>query len=255
MFPSLYADPAAYDRMFPAREDEVLFWADRLAPPPGPVLVLACGTGRLALPFARAGYAVTGLDASAAMLAEGRKKAQAEGLEVTWVEGDMRAFDLGRRFANVLVLGDSLAHLHTRADLDAAWKAARAHLAPGGRLCLDLVQPDAQVLTTPPSELQRFAAYKDPVTERPVELVYRAITSTGSRVRRIEVFERFGQFAARPVARLDLKLHRPEELAESLAAAGFELLERCGDYAAQALVERSPRQLVTARLAAAAAAA
>ena len=72
MFPSLYADPAAYDRMFPAAEDEVRFWTERLGPAPGPLLVLACGTGRLALPFARAGYAVTGLDLSQAMLDQAR---------------------------------------------------------------------------------------------------------------------------------------------------------------------------------------
>jgi SAM-dependent methyltransferase len=245
MFPSLYADPAAYDRMFPPGEDEVRFWTERLGPAPGPLLVLACGTGRLALPFARAGYAVTGLDLSQAMLDRGRHKAEAEGLAVDWVAADMRTFDLGRRFSAVLILGDSLAHLHTRTDLDAAWRAARSHLAPGGRLCLDVALPDARQLALSSSELRPFAGYRDPVTERPIELVYRATFSAGSRMRRVEVFERFGPFSARPVARLELKLHRPDELAESLAAAGFELRERCGDYAAAALAERSPRQLVT----------
>ena len=75
MFPSLYGDGAAYDRMFPGQGDEAAFWAQRLGPAPGPVLLLACGTGRFALPFARAGYAVTGLDLAPAMLAEGERKA------------------------------------------------------------------------------------------------------------------------------------------------------------------------------------
>ncbi len=38
MFPSLYGDPAAYDRIHPVEADEVLFWADRLGDVPGPVL-------------------------------------------------------------------------------------------------------------------------------------------------------------------------------------------------------------------------
>jgi SAM-dependent methyltransferase len=245
MFPSLYGDGAAYDRMFPGQGDEAAFWAQRLGPAPGPVLLLACGTGRFALPFARAGYAVTGLDLAPAMLAEGERKALRAGLAVTFVQGDLRGFELGQRFANIMLLGNSVAHLHTRADLDAAWQAARAHLAPGGKLSVDLQIPDPALLARPTNEFTPFASYKDPVTERPVELVQRLFYSPKTRLQRVEVFERFSPFAARPAARLELCWHDPEELAASLAAAGFEVLERCGGYDARALSAGAPRHLLT----------
>lgn len=51
-------------------------------------LDVACGTGNAAIPAARAGAGVTGLDLVPELLAEGRVKPHAAGLEVEWVEGD-----------------------------------------------------------------------------------------------------------------------------------------------------------------------
>jgi ubiquinone/menaquinone biosynthesis C-methylase UbiE len=52
------------------------------------VLDVACGTGNAAIPAARAGARVTGLDLAPKLLEQGRAKAEAEGLELQWVEGD-----------------------------------------------------------------------------------------------------------------------------------------------------------------------
>lgn len=52
------------------------------------VLDVACGTGNAALPAARAGARVTGLDLVPQLLEAGRRKASAEGLDIEWVEGD-----------------------------------------------------------------------------------------------------------------------------------------------------------------------
>lgn len=61
------------------------------------VLDVACGTGNAALPAARAGGDVTALDLAPELLEAGRKKSDAEGLEINWVEGDAEAlpFDDG----------------------------------------------------------------------------------------------------------------------------------------------------------------
>jgi SAM-dependent methyltransferase len=55
------------------------------------VLDVACGTGTVALPAARAGAQVSALDLSPKLVAEGRERAEAEGLEIEWVEGDAEA--------------------------------------------------------------------------------------------------------------------------------------------------------------------
>lgn len=108
------------------------------------MLELACGTGRLLLPLAAGGAQVTGVDVSPAMLALADEKVKAAGLgkRVRLVQGDMRTVDLGRRYGLVIVGLNSLMHLETQAaQLEALSNAAR-HLAPGGRLVVDLFNPE-----------------------------------------------------------------------------------------------------------------
>jgi SAM-dependent methyltransferase len=76
---------------------------DLIAPEPGAaVLDLGCGPGRFALDFARRGFRVTGVDRTASYLQEARDRAAGEGLEVEFVEGDMRTFGASDAFDLVL---------------------------------------------------------------------------------------------------------------------------------------------------------
>lgn len=103
-----------------------------------PILEVACGTGRLALLLAEHGFEVTGVDLSPRMLARAEELRAAEPPDVrarvTFTEGDMGEFDLGRRFALALVADNSLRETGTRAGVLACLKALRCHLQPGGRL-------------------------------------------------------------------------------------------------------------------------
>ncbi|MEM9304511.1 MAG: class I SAM-dependent methyltransferase, partial [Pseudomonadota bacterium] len=68
------------------------------------VLDLGCGPGRHAVPFAEAGLAVTGVDLSRTLLDQGRARAAAAGVELEWIEGDMRRFDRPGGFELILSL-------------------------------------------------------------------------------------------------------------------------------------------------------
>ncbi|PDW02442.1 class I SAM-dependent DNA methyltransferase [Candidatus Viridilinea mediisalina] len=103
-------------------------------------LDLACGTGTLALLLAQTGWTVTGLDRSAAMLAQARAKLPADG-SVRLVHADMRcpgallptnAFDLAT------CTYDSLNYMTTPDDLMACFRVAAAALAPGGLYLADM---------------------------------------------------------------------------------------------------------------------
>src|SRR5512146_1665639 len=104
----------------------------------GPILELAVGTGRLAVPLAADGHEVTGVDLDAAMLARARRSAAAAGPEVArhlrLVEGDVRGIRLPDAGAYRLgfVPLNSIFLMGTRADQAAAVATLAAHLAPGG---------------------------------------------------------------------------------------------------------------------------
>src|ERR671912_695439 len=85
-----YADPVDYDRQ-DTSDTGVAFYAALAQETGGPVLEIACGTGRVAIPIARRGFAVTGLDVVPGMLQRARSKAA--GLPIRWVEGDALAFE------------------------------------------------------------------------------------------------------------------------------------------------------------------
>lgn len=96
---------------------------------PASVLDAGCGTGRVAIELARHGIDVVGVDVDPSMLATARSRAA----DVAWVESDLAALDLGRRFDVVVMAGNVL--LFTAPGSEAAVVAACArHLAPGGTL-------------------------------------------------------------------------------------------------------------------------
>lgn len=110
------------------------------------VLELACGTGRLSIPLAREGFAVTGLDASPTMLAGLARRLEREGPDVaarvTAAQGDLLQLDVQVKDHDLVVMGFNI--LMLLADFEAqiiALEKVRDHLAPGGILALDVVNP------------------------------------------------------------------------------------------------------------------
>lgn len=103
--------------------------ATALAPPPGHVLDLGCGSGEpIARYFVDEGYRVTGVDAVDAMLEMGRARFPT----MTWLRADMRGLDLSERF-DIVVAWDSFFHL-PRNDQRAMFDTFRRNTAPGGVL-------------------------------------------------------------------------------------------------------------------------
>ena len=107
----------------------------------GPILEAACGTGRLLLPLARAGYDVVGLDSSPAMLGLAEAALAREprlGRRVRLVPGDMRTARLGEQFGLVIVALDSFGLLLERAEQLRGLASLRRHVAHQGLLVVDV---------------------------------------------------------------------------------------------------------------------
>jgi len=139
----------AYDAFYPGSGPQiagVVGFYERVARQVGgPVLELACGTGRIALPLAKAGLYVTGVDRSEAMLTIARRKLAAlpasEQERLALTKQDMSALNLDRRFGFVFVPARSFQHLLTIDLQRKSLEAIRRHLQPSGRLALHLFDP------------------------------------------------------------------------------------------------------------------
>ena len=123
---------------------DVGFWRRLVTAADGRVLELGCGTGRITLPVARDGVAVTGIDRSAAMLARAHAKHTRARLStrVDFVRGDIRFLPFRpRRFGLVMAPYGILQSLVRERDLADALASVARVLKPGGRFGIDLV-PD-----------------------------------------------------------------------------------------------------------------
>jgi SAM-dependent methyltransferase len=135
--------PAWYDLVFTHEQSDVAFYTGLARASGGPVLEIGIGTGRVALPIARSGISVVGIDRSEEMLAALEAKIRREKLSrrVRAERADMRDFDLGKRFPLVIVPFRAFLHNLTTSDQIACLEACRRHLAPGGELALNVFHP------------------------------------------------------------------------------------------------------------------
>jgi SAM-dependent methyltransferase len=139
-----------YDADYRDYVDDLDAIAELAAEAGGPVLELGCGTGRVLVPLAATGHAITGVDGSPALLALARQKVAAAGLErqVSLIRADLRTMSLPRQdYGFAFCTSNTLMHLTTAADQESALKQAWRHLHPDGLLLVDLFNPDVQRLT------------------------------------------------------------------------------------------------------------
>jgi SAM-dependent methyltransferase len=137
---------ADYDTWSADMTEDVAFYVGLAREADGPLVELAVGTGRVAIPVARAtGRRVIGVDSSPAMLALARTRAAAAGVDLDLREGDMRELALDEPAALVYCPFRSLLHLPTWADRRRTFERVAASLAPAGRFAWNAFAFDHRV--------------------------------------------------------------------------------------------------------------
>ena len=125
-----FDDGALYDIFFERLDLGLDFHLGLAQAAGGPVLDVACGTGRIMLPCLKAGGDVQGLDLFPGMLTRLRQKASALGFEPKLHHANMAAFRLPRRYALVMIPFNAFVHNLTSDDQLATLQSCRHHLEP-----------------------------------------------------------------------------------------------------------------------------
>lgn len=230
---SPYDAPELYDLLFDSLDFDLHYWLEVGRGAGGPVLELACGSGRLLRPIRRAGVDIDGLDASPAMIARLKDRAAADGLEVRAKVADMRDFEMGRRYARIFCGFNGFAHCETVEDQLSVLRCARRHLAPGGALVIHMSYPGPGYWSEPEGkavlehEASRPGGGKFQLWDnRRKDVVAQRQDSE------VEIWEL--DAAGRPVATHAFTTHQRWvyrfELELLLRAAGFERLEFLGGF-------------------------
>jgi SAM-dependent methyltransferase len=231
------------------------FYLDCAAQARGPILELGCGTGRVLMPVAEAGHTICGLDLSAAMLAKCKAKVAALPRElqsrVKLIQADMAAFKLPDRFKLVITPFRPFQHLQSVDEQTACLHAVHEHLAPGGRLILDVFHTDAQRMHDPKflgerdiaAEVplpggrklrlaERTVAFHRAIQANDVELIHYITHADGRMERRVHAFR--------------MRYFFRYEVEHLLACSGFRIVELFGNFDRTPLADHSPEMLFVA---------
>ncbi len=224
----------------PVVEDDAAFYAALAREAPGPVLELACGTGRLLVPLAREGLDVTGLDLSKAMLKEAKRllkhEQKAVRKRVRLVHGDMTDFALDGQYGLIFIAFRSFMMLDTAAAQRRCLERVRRHLRPGGIVAVNLFDPLLGRLE-PAKKSRKWARINEvihPDTLNVVRIDMAGRTNDPLR----QVFEetwRFTERGPKGVVRREKEVLRMRwtyrhEMRYLLELAGFEDIQEYSDY-------------------------
>ena len=236
-----YLDGVDYDRRNPwlADDDFYLALAQRLG---GPVVDLGCGTGRLARALAEAGLEVTAVDAAPAMLEHARALDPLG--RVQYHEGDIRALLLERRFGLAVMTGHGFQHLLTDSDQRQALGRIAALLRPGGCFAFDLRNLAAQDFAAP-GRFRMSDRFTDAGRAVTIEVAPHWHPASG-----IATYYLRRQIDGRTVGRSKARLRytEPAALDRKLVEAGFDCVERYGDWPDRPFRPDSPELITLCRL-------
>lgn len=232
--------------------DDLLFYESLARRSDGPLLELGVGAGRGALPLARAGHEVWGIDTSAAMLERARCKAgPAEQERLHLSLGDMREFDLGRSFELVYAAFGTFHHLLTPDDQLSCLRCVERHLSPGGLFVCDL-RPfwhEAWDPGTSAPLLHDWTRTLSSTGETVTKL--RAIRADGARqlMHETHFYDRLAPDGTtrRVMATVDLRFTTRYEMEGLLRDAGLVLDEIYGDFDLAPFDEGSEYMITIAR--------
>jgi len=265
-----FADPHTYD-IEDNTDTGIAFYTALAQETGGPVLELACGTGRVSIPIARLGFAVTGLDIVPAMVALARSKSA--GLPTRWVEGDARAFELGEQFRLIYLTGNAFQAFLTRADQEALLERVRAHLHDEGLFAFETRNPRWANLTRADQEAlpkrvrahrrdQGLFAFLETHDEEQEWQTYTDISGREVRVSKTQAYDhvaqilhwttyrrwREGEQEQTEITRIAVRYTFPQELAALLHYNGFTIIRQYGDWNMEPLTAASTSIIVVCRV-------
>jgi SAM-dependent methyltransferase len=145
-----------YDEWASHMTEDVPFYVALAQEADGPLVELAVGNGRVAIPVARGtGRTVLGIDRSPAMLEQARQRAAAAGIELELREEDMRDFELEEPAALIYCPFRALLHLPTWRDRRRVFERVAAALRPGGRFAWNAFVFDLEIASSFANRLRR----------------------------------------------------------------------------------------------------
>jgi SAM-dependent methyltransferase len=248
--PSVFDDGEAYDLVLKDIPYGLDFYVALAREAAGPVLDIACGTGRILLPCLQAGVDIEGLDLFEPMLKTLRTKAAAQGLTPVLHRADMSDFSLERRFALAMIPFNAFIHNMTQEAQIRCLERCREHLLPGGRLVFDTFFPSLEIVGAAENTRVLEGEFPHPQTGLPMRMYdtrrFDRVAQTQHSFNEIEVLAADGSLERVYRSQVSSRYLYKHEMELLLRVAGFAHWNIYGDFDRRPLSRESDAMIVEA---------
>ncbi|MEK4699382.1 class I SAM-dependent methyltransferase [Solibacillus sp. FSL R7-0668] len=238
---SKYANPGEYDKTYKGYTADLAFIEAHLAGNPQAIIELACGTGRLAIPLAKQGHTVYGVDIDAGMLKFAQEKATAENLNIHLSLQDCTQLNLPIQSNFIYMTGNSFQHFLTNESQDALFDAVKKHLNPNGEFIFDTRNPILHELVEGDCSEEAIVQQGE-LTKVISREIYNPLTQI------LECTSTYITSKNEYQDHINLRYTYPLELKRLLHQHGFELIALYGSWKKEVFDEKSVSMVVHAQL-------
>lgn len=206
------------------------------------ILELCCGTGRLTLPISKDGYNICGVDIMPSMLKQSRMKAKKAGLDINFIEADIRSLSMSEKFDFIFLPFNSIHHLYQNTDLFQALQVVRSHLKDNGTFLFDCYNPNIQYITEGEKAQNQIATFTT-TDGRKVSIEQHMRYENKTQINRIK-WHYFINDKFDSIQNLDMRLYFPQELNFYLEQNGFKIIHKFGSFDEEGFQDSSEKQIV-----------
>ena len=228
-----YEDPILYDKENDAYMPEIPFLLKWAAKKQGPIIDLACGTGRVTIPLAENGHKVIGVDIHKGMLDEARKKTAELDLQIEWIEQDCTKLNLHAKSNLIYSVGNSFQHFLTNEAQDELLSSVNNHLEVGGAFIFGTRFPSVEELLQPPTE-EYWKMYTDRETQQTVDVFTISNYDSLDQIQQYTTIRKYkdssGKIIEEKSTNIRLRYVFPKEMERLLHTHGFEIVHLYKDW-------------------------
>lgn len=237
-----------YDTEWRNLVQDIPFLVEEAKKTGGPILELACGTGRITLPLAREGHEIWGIDNSPKMLQILDRKLKNEPPDVAkkihFSTQEMQKFDIDQKFRLIIIPFNSFLLLTDRDDLDKCLLSCSEHLEDDGKLIIDIFSPNFEMCAAKEPKMQFLQHFYVPNLKKVVVQWEYATRDMAKQLIDIDfLYEEYDQNGevTKKTNKLKMSLIFRYEMEYLLEKNGFDVINVYGDYDRSEFSQESPQ--------------
>ncbi|WP_050615232.1 class I SAM-dependent methyltransferase [Bacillus testis] len=228
-----YEDPYLYDQENSSLTADISFLSKMAEKCSGPIIDLACGTGRATVPLAKLGHHIIGIDIHTGMLEAAKKKTSSLNLPIEWMEQDCTRLNMDIKTDFIYSVGNSFQHFLTNEEQDGLLVSVHKLLKKDGLFIFNTRFPSTEELLQPPTE-EYWRSYTDSKSHLIVDVFTISRYDSLSQTQHYTTIRKYKGINQKTIAEkrttITLRYVFPKEMERLLPAHGLKIVEIYKDW-------------------------